>query len=87
MNGYQGPTMEQIDATSKSFEASFVSQLLESMFSTTDCKESLGGSDAEETYQSMMVGEYGKVIAKTSNLGIADQVKREMLKMQEVKPS
>jgi hypothetical protein len=31
-----------------------------------------------------MIDEYGKLISRSGGLGIADQVKREMLKIQEV---
>lgn len=81
--GAKGITMERIEATAKEFEAQFISQMLESMFSTTDAKESLGGSEAEETYQSLMIEEYGKVISRSGGIGISDQIKRAMLQMQE----
>jgi flagellar protein FlgJ len=77
-------TDEQLTTVAKDFEAQFISQMLSTMFSTIDTKESLGGSDEEETYKSMLVSEYGKVIARTGGLGIADQIKRDMLKHQEV---
>lgn len=82
--GAKGVTMEKINATAKEFESQFVSQMLEAMFATRDPSESLGGSDAEETYQSMLVQEYGKVIERTGGIGIADQITRSMLALQEV---
>jgi len=85
--GAKGVTMEKIDAVSKDFEAQFLSQMLESMFSTVDTKQALGGSEAEDTYRSMMVTEYGKAISRAGGIGIAAQIKRSMLHMQEVKPS
>ncbi len=78
------PTMEQVDSAASEFEAQFASQMLSKMFDTVDPHESLGGSDSEEVYQSMLVNEYGKILAKTGGLGIADQVKQAMLKQQEV---
>jgi Rod binding domain-containing protein len=44
-----------------------------------------GGGKGEEMYRSLLVEEYGKTIAKAGGVGIADQVKAEMLKLQEVK--
>lgn len=85
LNAIKHASPEKIEAVSKEFEAMFVSQMLENMFSTVDVKEGLGGSDAEETYQSMMVSEYGKLIARTGGIGVADQIKRDMLKLQEAK--
>ena len=82
--GAKGLTPEKIDAVAKDFESNFISQMLQSMFDTSDIKDGLGGSEAEETFQSMMVEQYGKVIARTGGIGVADQIKRSMLAMQEV---
>ncbi len=84
LNAAKHYSEEQINAVAKDFEAQFVSQMLENMFSTVDTKDSLGGSDAEETYKSLLINEYGKTITRTGGLGIADQIKRDMLKHQEV---
>lgn len=81
--GAKGATPEKIDATAKDFEAQFIAQMLESMFSTVDTKNALGGSEEEETFQSLMVNEYGKILSRSGGIGVADQIKREMLKMQE----
>lgn len=76
---------EKIDAAAHEFEAQFVSQMLSSMFATKgDPEDSLGGSDSEEVYNAMLENEYGKIIARTGGVGIADQVKRTMLSQQEV---
>lgn len=84
VKGAKGVTMEKIEATAKEFESQFISQMLESMFATRDVKDSLGGSEAEETYQSMMVSEYGKIISRSGGIGVADQIKKAMLKLQEM---
>lgn len=78
-------TSEKIDAAANEFESQFVAQMLGTMFSTVDPHESLGGSDSEEVYQSMLTNEYGKLIARTGGIGVADQVKRMMINQQEVK--
>lgn len=75
---------ERINEVAQDFEAEFISQMLGSMFTTLDSKDSLGGSDEEGQYQSLLMNEYGKLIARTGGIGVADQVKREMLRMQEV---
>lgn len=78
------PSAEKLDETAREFEAQFISQMVANMFSTVDPSESLGGSDTEEVYQSMLVNEYGKLVARTGGIGIADQVKEMMIKQQEV---
>lgn len=77
-------TPEQVDAIAQQFEAQFISQMLENMFSTVDVKASLGGGESEEYYRDMMTEEYGKIISRSGGIGVADHVKREMLRMQEV---
>jgi Rod binding domain-containing protein len=80
----KGLSEAKIDAVAHEFEAQFISQMLENMFSNLDTKDALGGSNEEETYRSLLVDEYGKMIARTGGIGVADHVKREMLQMQEV---
>lgn len=74
----------QLDETAADFEAQFISQMLENMFATVPVNEEIGGGEAEEIYRSMVVNEYGKLMARTGGIGIADHVKREMIQMQEV---
>lgn len=77
-------TPEQIDKTAHDFEAEFATEMLQNMTATDDPKDSLGGSDSEDVYKSMLNTEYGKIIARTGGLGVADQVKRMMISQQEV---
>ena len=78
------PSAEQMDKVAEEFEAQFISQLLENMFATIPVSEELGGGFGEEMYKSLIVNEYGKIISQTGGIGMADHVKREMLRMQEV---
>lgn len=80
-NAKQSP--EKIDAVAREYEAQFISQMLSTMFSTVEPNEALGGGDAEEVYQSMLVDEYGKILARTGGVGVSDQVKRIMIEQQE----
>lgn len=82
--GKKGVSAEKIDQVASEFEAQFISSMLENMFSTVDTKGFMGGGDAEETYRTLLIDEYGKLIARTGGIGVADHVKREMLRMQEV---
>ncbi len=76
-------TPEQIDATSHEFEAQFISQMLSNMFNT-ESRDEMAGSDSEDVYKSMLTNEYGKIIARTGGIGVADQVKQLMISQQEV---
>ena len=41
-----------------------------------------GGGKGEEIFQGMMLQEYGKMMAETGQLGIADSVRQELIRMQ-----
>ncbi len=84
LRGGQKMSAEKIDATAADFEAQFISQMLSSMFGTVEPNEALGGGDAEEVYNSMLTNEYGKILARTGGVGVADQVKQVMIRQQEV---
>jgi hypothetical protein len=43
-----------------------------------------GGGSGEDVYKSLLTQEYGKIVARTGGLGIADAVQREIIHMQEV---
>ena len=78
---------QKADELATQFEAQFISSMLENMFSNVDTDGPLGGGEAERTYRSFMIDEYGKLIARAGGIGVADHVKREMLRTQEVTPA
>jgi Rod binding domain-containing protein len=53
------------------------------MFSGVHPDTVTGGGDGEAMFRSLMIQEYGKAVARQHTLGIADQVKRQLLQMQE----
>ena len=69
--------------TGEDFEAYFLSQSFENMFSGLNTDPMFGGGSGESIYRSMMIQEYSKVAARTHATGIADEVTREILRMQE----
>lgn len=66
------------------FEALFLAQMIEQMFAGVSTDGPFGGGQAEPIYRSMLVQEYGKILARSGGLGIADKVTREILSLQEV---
>lgn len=66
------------------FEAMFLGEMLQPMFSTVEVNETFGGGSAEEMWRGLMVEEMSKQIARQGGLGIAPMVKAQILKMQEV---
>jgi|TARA_R110002072_G_scaffold727_10_gene5321 Rod binding domain-containing protein len=77
-------TEEQAQQIGRDFEAMFVAQMMAPMFEGLDTDGPFGGGMAEKTFRSLLLDEYGKEIAKSNSLGIADSVARELLQLQEV---
>jgi Rod binding domain-containing protein len=76
---------QEIDRTAKEFEAMTIQQMLNFMMSEIDLSDTpFGGGTGERAFQPLLVEEYGKAFAANGGIGIADAVRREMLKMQEV---
>jgi Rod binding domain-containing protein len=65
------------------FESVFLSQMLAPMFSGISADGLFGGGSGESVYRSLLVDEYGKLIAQSGGIGLADSVMREILKHQE----
>lgn len=78
----QPANIDKIEKAAEEFEAVFLSQMLKHMFSGVD-PDPLTDGPGEDIYQAMMVDEYGKILARSGGVGVADHVKREMLKLQE----
>lgn len=69
--------------TAEDFEAFFLSQMFEHMFSGIEPDAMFGGGQGEAVFRSMMFQEYGKAVARQGGIGLADMVQKEMLKLQE----
>lgn len=74
----------RIDAVSKDFEAVFLTQMMSGMFSGEELTEFFGGGTAGDIYKGLLMNEYGKAIAQSGGIGIAQQIKKELLKLQEM---
>lgn len=69
--------------TAKEFESSFLTIMLEQMWTGVNAEAPFGGGNAEKTYRSMIVGEYAKSISDSGGIGIAKHVYDELISMQE----
>ncbi len=72
-----------IKSAAEDFEAMFLKEMLQQMFSDKESNELDGDPETDNIYQSMMVEQYGKIIARAGGIGVADYVTRTMLQMQE----
>lgn len=81
LKGAKSP--EMIDKAAKDFESFFLSQMLDQISKGIASDGLFGGGHAEQVFKGLLNQEYGKAIAKSGGVGIADMVRTEMLRMQE----
>lgn len=74
---------EKISEAAVEFEAVFIAEMMKPMFEGISTEAPFGGGKGEEVFRSMLLQEYGKTMAKTGSIGVADAVKRELIKAQE----
>ena len=81
----KGGDLKRMREVAKDFEAVFISQMLQPMFQDLGAEAPFGGGHGEDVWRSLQVQEYGKAIADAGGIGIADNVMREMIQMQEAR--
>lgn len=79
----KGLSLEKAREAAQEFEAVFLAQMVSHMFAGIKTDKNFGGGASEDIYRSMMAQEYGKTLAKAGGIGIADQVMREIIRIQE----
>jgi len=77
-----GASPEAIERTAKDFEAMVVGELIAPMFEALDTEGLGGGGAGEKMFRPMLVREYAKSLAASGGIGLADDVAREMIRMQ-----
>ena len=87
-NGIQAPhapkgDMRAIDKAARDFEAVFISQMFEQMYTDVPTEGPFGGGSGERVFRSLMIQSLGQQIANRGGIGLAASVKREMIEMQE----
>ncbi len=65
------------------FEALYLSFMLSNMFTGIEGDGPLSGGQEEKMYRTHLYDEMGKILARSGGVGVADAVKREMLRQQE----
>jgi len=72
---------ESMRAIGRDFEAMFVGRMLDSMFQGVSTGGTFGGGQAEQTWRSFMLQEYGKAVAEQGSLGIGRMVEAEVARL------
>ena len=78
----QDKKMERFEEVAKDFEAMFMTEMIKPMFAELKVDERFGGGKGEEIFRGFMLQEYGKLAAERGDLGIADAVKSELIRLQ-----
>ena len=77
--------LRSIEQVAEDFEALFISEMMKPMFEGIKPDPLFGGGKGEEIFQGLLQQEYGKLMAQTGQLGIADVIKQELIRIQESK--
>ena len=72
-------------AAAKEFEQVFISQMLGQMFSGLKTDGPFGGGSGEEAFRGFLLDQYAHQISASGGFGLAEDVKRELLSLQEIK--
>lgn len=74
---------KKLDKTLKDFEAVFISQMFSHMYEGVGVDPMFGGGMGEETMRTLLINEYGKKMADAGGIGMAEQMKKQLLAAQE----
>lgn len=72
----------RLKQVAQNFEAMVLAELLKPMFESVKTPSLAGGGPGQEAFQGLLQEQYAKSIAARSGLGIADQVKAALIRMQ-----
>jgi Rod binding domain-containing protein len=75
----------QMRAAAQDFEAVFLNSMFQQMFTNIDGEGPFGGGGGAGVWRSFLTQEYAKTVAKAGGVGIADQVYRSLLQIQEAR--
>lgn len=78
-------TKAQVYEKAKELEGTFLSVMIEPMFSKDGNSGVFGGGHGNDIYRSMMVQQYGQILSQSGGIGLADNIAKQMLALQEVK--
>ena len=80
------PERRKAREAAESFEAFFLTQVVDTMFAGITTDGPFGGGNGEQQWRSMLNEQYATAISKSGGIGIADQLYRQMLEIQEGRP-
>lgn len=79
-----GNNEARIMEKAKELEGQFISTMIEPLFSKNSESGLFGGGEGNDIFRGMMISEYGQIISQSGGIGLADDIARQMLALQEV---
>ncbi len=76
---------QDVGKVAQQYTGMFMSQMFTHMFEGVGKDTMFGGGEGEEMFKSVLIDEYGKAAAKSSNLGLTDKIMHALIAQQEVK--
>ncbi len=73
----------KVEEAAQDFEAMFISQMLEVVWSTVPTDGPMSGGKGEEIFRSLMLQDVGKQMSKSGGIGMKSQIMAELIRMQE----
>lgn len=73
----------KIEKSAQEFEAMFMGEMTTIMFEGVGDDPMFGGGNGEKMFRSLLTQEYGKAMAAGTGTGIATEMKKMMLQIQE----
>jgi Rod binding domain-containing protein len=78
-----GTTRGDAKRAAEDFEAVFLAEMLGNMYEGLSTDGPFGGGQGENVMRTLLVDEYAKSVAARGGVGIADNVYRELIQIQE----
>ncbi|HYD17344.1 MAG TPA: rod-binding protein [Patescibacteria group bacterium] len=73
----------RLSKTAEEFTGMFMSEMMSVMFEGVGDDPMFGGGQGEKMFRGLLTQEYGKSLAKGTGTGIASEIQKMMLKIQE----
>jgi len=83
LSGVDTSDKSKVRTTAEGFEAAFLNNMLQSMFTGLEDGGTWGSGEGAEAWRGMLINEYAQSISRSGGIGIADSVERELLALQE----
>jgi len=83
LQGIDGSNKSAAKKAAKEFEAVFLNNMLQMMFTGLEEGGTWGAGNGAEAWRGLLVNEYAESIADAGGIGLADAVERELIALQE----